>query len=289
MGETIKKCVGKLLNAGSWILPAYTRELAVKLLSRVPRVPINEMGMSFLNNAKTHWLNIQGVPTALHQWGKGSKKVLFLHGWMSSSPRWKSVIESMDPEFYTAFALDAPAHGMSKGKSLNLEVYRQAYVAALEFTGPVGVVVGHSFGNLVAAYQFLYDPKVAVGSYVVMGAPSGMDAIFGYFVNILSLSPRMISNVSTRVDQVLKIPHQKLSMANFFRLNNRPKLIIHDTNDDITPITPVREALVGQENIDVFFTKGLDHTLKSPEIDARLLQFIEQQTIKKENHVPKEF
>lgn len=288
MGETIKKFVGKLLNAGSWILPAYTRELAIKLLSRVPRVPINETGISFLNTAKTHWLNTQGVPTALHQWGKGSHKVLFLHGWMSSSPRWRSVIESLDPEVYTSFALDAPGHGMSKGKSLNLELYRQAYAASLEFTGPVGVVVGHSFGNLVAAYQFLYDPKVAVGSYVVMGTPSGMDAIFGYFVDILSLSPRMIRNVSTRVDQVLRVPHQQLSMRNFFRSNSRLKLVIHDANDDITPIAPVREALVGQENIDVLFTKGLDHTLKSPEIDARLLQFIEKQTIKKEKHVPKE-
>jgi len=288
MKELIIKSVGRLLNLGSWIFPGYTRELAARILSRVTPLPRTEAGTAFINSGTTSWLDVDGVRTALHQWGNGPSTVLFLHGWMSSSPRWKSLIESLDPELYTAYALDAPGHGYSEGRSLNLEIYRRAYTEALGQTGPVDVLVGHSLGNLVAAYQFLYQPQVAVKSYVIMGSPSGMEAIFGYFVDILSLSPRMVANVRKKVDEILKIPHSQLSMRAFFQKNDRPKLVVHDRQDAITPITPIQKAIEGQENVRHFFTSGLEHTLKAPEVDRRILEFIELTTQTAHSYVSKE-
>ena len=288
MKDKLIKLTGKLLNFGSWLFPKYTREVAAGLLSRVPPVRLTDSARQFLETAQVHWLDTDGIRTALYQWGRGPTTVFFLHGWMSYSARWRSIIENLDPEQYSLYALDAPGHGLSQGQRLTLELYRRAYVRALDVSGPVDVQIAHSFGNLISAYQFLYRPETEAKSYVVMGSPSGMDAIFGYFVDILGLSPRMLRNVAKKVDELLKIPHQELTLKVFFEKNERPKLVIHDEFDAITPIAPIRDAVSGQRHIETFFTRGLDHTLGDESVNKRILNFIASQKTKEKSYVPKE-
>jgi pimeloyl-ACP methyl ester carboxylesterase len=284
MGKLIPKIIGGLLNILTPIFPKFTRNKAFNLLSRVKRVPISEEGQIFFSKGETHWLKVASYKTALHKWGNGPKKVLFMHGWMSHSQRWKLYVESMDPNKFTCYALDAPGHGASEGNFLNLEIYREAYEETLKFTGPVDVLVSHSFGNLVAAYQFLYEPELPVASYVIMGSPSGMDAIFKYFEDILGVSTRMLRNLSIKINEVLKLPIDEISMRNFFEQLDKPALLIHEESDRITPIAPIKVAASEVKNMETHYTNGLDHTLKSPEILDRVNIFINKQT-KKELHV----
>jgi pimeloyl-ACP methyl ester carboxylesterase len=288
MKDKLIKLTGKLLNFGSWLFPKYTREVAAGLLSRVPPVRITDSARRFLETAQVHYLDTEGIRTVLYQWGRGPTTVFFLHGWMSYSARWRPIIENLDPEQYSLYALDAPGHGLSQGQRLTLELYRRAYVRALDVSGPVDVQIAHSFGNLISAYQFLYLPETGAKSYIVMGSPSGMDAIFGYFVDILGLSPRMLRNVAKKVDELLKIPHQELTLKAFFEKNERPKLVIHDESDAITPIGPIQDAVKGQRHIETFFTRGLDHTLGDESVNNRILNFIASQTTKEKSYVPKE-
>ncbi len=278
MYKIIPKIIGGLLNILTPLFPKFTRNKAFDLLCRVKRIPISEEGQFFFSKGETLWLEIAGYKTALHHWGKGPKKILFIHGWMSHSQRWKQYVESLDINEFTCYALDAPGHGASEGNFLNLEIYREAYEEALEIIGPVEVLVGHSFGNLVAGYQFLFKPNVPVASYVIMGSPSGMDALFKYFDDILGLSPRMLRNLSIKINEVLKLPIDDISIQNFFKQLNKPVLLIHEETDRITPIIPIKEAAAEADRIEVFYTTGLDHTLKSPEILKMVNNFIYEQT-----------
>jgi pimeloyl-ACP methyl ester carboxylesterase len=278
MNKIIPKIIGGLLNILTPLFPKFTRNKAFNLLCRVKRIPISEEGQIFFSKGETHWLDVVGYKTALHKWGDGPKKILFMHGWMSHSQRWKQYVESMDLNEFTCYALDAPGHGASEGNFLNLEIYRVAYMEALEITGPVHVLVSHSFGNLVAGYQYLYNPKVPVASYVIMGSPSGMDAIFKYFEDILGLSPRMLKNLSIKINKVLKLPIEELSMRNFFNKLESPALLIHEETDKITPIAPMKEAASEAKRIEVHYTSGLDHTLKSPEILKIVKNYIYKHT-----------
>ncbi len=278
MKKLLPKIIGFFLNVFTLFFPKMTREKAFDLLCKVQRIPISEDGMVFFSNGETQWIDVLGAKTALHKWGAGSKKVLFMHGWMSHSQRWREYVGSLDLTEYTCYALDAPGHGASEGNKLNLEIYRQAYEKTLKITGPIDVLVSHSLGNLIAAYQFLWRKDVLVASYVIMGSPSGMDAIFMYFEEALGLSPRMLKNLAVKINQVLKLEYGEVSMENFFRKTDKPILLIHEETDTIAPIAPIRKAVAHGSSIDTHYSNGLKHTLKSPEVLTLVNEFINQQT-----------
>jgi esterase/lipase len=284
MKKLLPKSIGGTLNLLTPIFPRFTRNIAFNLLSRIKRVAVSEEGLLFFSRGETHWLNIGGCRTALHRWGNGPKKVLFIHGWMSNSQRWREYVDALDPSEYTCFALDAPAHGASEGNYFNLEIYREAYEATLKITHGIDVLVSHSMGNLAAAYQFLYQPSVNVSSYVVLGSPSGIGIVYEYAKDILGLSENMIRNLKKKTDEVLKISHREIQMSNFFNKVDKPVLVIHEESDTVTPIAPIKEAVFGLDHIETLFTTEYDHTLKGPLVLEAITNFISEKT-KKNTHV----
>lgn len=284
MKQILPKLIGRTFNVIATVFPRFSRNTTFQLLCRVKRLPVSEEGRVFFDSGETIWQDVEGYNSVLHRWGEGPRKVLFLHGWMSNSQRWKKYVESMDPELYSCYALDAPAHGDSVGNYLNLEIFRQAYEQAIHTIGDVDVVVGHSFGNLVAGYQYLYDPSVTVKNYIVMGSIEGLNPVLEYCRDLMALSPFMIRNLGKRFNEVLKLPHPEITMRHFFRKVNKPILVIHEESDLITPIEPIREAVSEAKNIKTHYTNGLDHTLKSEEILNLVKDFIEEQS-NKEKHV----
>ena len=274
MKTTITKIVGFLINSTASIFPNWNGQVAFKLLCKVQRGGVSERGRRFLATSQKKYLKVDGHNAVLHCWGNGPKKVLFLHGWMSNSQRWQPYISQLDTEQYSVYALDAPGHGLATGNHLNVEIYRQALVQTVEQTGPLDTLVCHSLGSLVAAYAFLYNNSLPINKYVIMGSPSGMDAIFTYFQELLGLSAKAIDNLDSVVNSVLRLPHHEINIANFFNFVKKPVLVIHDTADTITPISPIKKAIKQHDLLETFFTSNLKHDLKSEEVYERVIEFI---------------
>ena len=271
-----KKIIGKLLNITAPLLPKKNREIAFKLLCKVNRVPISEDSQEFFNTAETIFIEVGTQKIALHKWGNGTKNILFLHGWMSHSKRWKPYVESLDLSKYTLYSVDAPAHGLSTGKSLNIEAYRYGVATAIEKIGSIETLICHSLGSLVGAYMYLSDPKIDIKSYIIMGAPSGMDSIFGFFQEMIGLSEKALKNLGIKVNSLLKVPSEELTMANFFRSVDVPVLVIHEKSDPVTPFSDIENAVKQNKTIETFFTTGQDHNLTGAETVVKAVQFINQ-------------
>lgn len=277
MKQLIIKSIGNFINITAIIAPRWSANYSFNLLCKVKRAGISERGRKFFEAGQQTFLEVSGESTVLHQWGNGPKKILFLHGWMSNSQRWLPYFELLDKEQYTIYALDAPGHGMAKGKILNIEMYRQAIVEALTITENLEAVVCHSLSNTTMTYLHLMQPNLPIKRYVTLGAPSGMDAIFVYFQEMLGLSKKAMNNLSNKINSILKIPHQEIHISNFFKNVEQPILVIHDKDDSITPLTPVNNALRECPNIEVFITEGLQHDLKSDDVYNRVIKFIEEE------------
>lgn len=274
MNDSIKKIIGAYFNAITPIFPKMARKQSIALMSRVQAVPISEEGQVFFDEGENTTLNIGTEKAVLHKWGNGPTNILFLHGWMSHSQRWRSYVAELDLSEFTVYALDAPGHGASEGKKLNLEIYRKSVEAALQHIGKVKTLVCHSFGNLATAYQYLLKNGLPVEEFVMMGAPSGMDAIFDYFQSVLGLSKKAIENLKIEVDALLKLPHEELMMENFFKKVEKFVLVIHEKTDRITPFQPIEKAVKTNENIKSLYTSGLDHKLNSDEVKNAVLAVI---------------
>ena len=284
MKKLIVKTIGGFINSTAVLFPTWNGSYSFNLLCKVKRISISEKGRAFLDTAETSFFEIDHHSAALHQWGTGAKNLLFLHGWMSNSQRWLPYVEGLDLNEYTVYALDAPGHGMAKGKFLNLEIFRRALAKSLEQIGGVDTLVCHSLGSLVGGYCYLHNKDIGINRYVIMGSPSGMDAIFTYFRVTLGLSKKAIHNLEAKINSVLQLPHEEVSMDRFFQKVKQPVLLVHDISDVITPFRPIEQAselalgipqINGQKKeIETFFTQGQDHNLKGEETVEKVIQFI---------------
>jgi len=281
MKKLLTKLTGKYLNATASLFPKLNREQAFKLLCKVQPVPISKEGHEFFETAETSYIEVPQASIAVHKWGNGPKKILFLHGWMSHSKRWQPYIDKLDTSKYTIYSLDAPAHGLSKGNSMNIEMYRQATEDIIIEIGGVDHLICHSLGSLVGAYTFLANKEISVKNYVIMGAPSGMDSIYGFFRDALQLSTKTIDNLGIKVDSVLKIPASKLTMARFFIEVNRPVFVVHEKSDKITPISEIKKAIQATDkHIETWFTTGQDHNLSEAETVETIIHYITEKNTK---------
>jgi len=276
MKQVITKSIGLFLNAAAIIAPIWGARFAFNLLCKVRRAGISEKGKAFFEKAIQHTLLLEKNSAVLHKWGSGPKNILFLHGWESNSQRWLPYYNLLEKEKYTIYALDAPGHGMSKGDKLNLEVFRQAIEASLEHIGPIDTVIGHSLSNTAMGYCYGIRPDVDVNKFIVMGAASGMDAVFTYFKEILGLSNRSVANLSKKVNTIFKTPHQEVKLMSFFKKVTQPVLVIHDKNDPVTPFEPIEKALKKHPKINSYITNGLKHDLKAEEVYTKVAAFIER-------------
>ncbi|MFT7073647.1 alpha/beta fold hydrolase [Patiriisocius sp. Uisw_017] len=276
MKEILLKLIGAYINITAFLFPKWNAKHSFKLLTKVKRAGITEKGMEFLSQAQQTYFEEEGQSSVLYKWGNGPKNVLFLHGWMSNSQRWIPYHKKIDLEKYTMYAMDAPGHGRSKTNYLNLEMYRQAIVKAMTEIGEIDTVVGHSFSNTALTYAYLVNPKVNVKKFVIMGSPSGMDAIFVYFKEMLRISKRATKILDLKINSILKVPHQEILVKNLLTKASQPILLIHDQDDKITPFAPIKKAIEGTPKIETLITKGLKHDLKSEEVYNSVINFIER-------------
>ena len=276
MKQLITKSIGFFLNAAAVIAPGWAANFAFNLLCKVRRAGISEKGKAFFEKATQHTLLLEKNTAVLHKWGSGPKNILFLHGWESNSQRWLPYYNMLEKEKYTIYALDAPGHGMSGGDKLNVEVFRQAIEAALARIGPIDTIIGHSLSNTAVGYCYIMNPNVDVKKFIVMGAASGMDAVFTYFKEILGLSRRSVANLSKKVNTIFKIPHQEVKLMSFLDKVTQPVLVIHDKNDAVTPFKPIENVLKKHPKINTYITCGLKHDLKAEEVYTKVIAFIDR-------------
>lgn len=279
MKQLVTKFIGIFLNITAPLVPKWNADYAFELLCKVRRSPISSRGKEFLASAETQYLDIDGQSAALHRWGTGATAILFLHGWMSNSQRWQPYIERLDLTKFSVYAIDAPGHGMAKGNKLHVEAYRKSVTQAISIIGEVHTLISHSLGGLVVSYGYLHNPDLPVKKFVLMGSPSGMDAIFSYFQQLLGLTKKAIHNLEQKANSILKISHQDIAVRNFFKKVEKPVLVIHDKGDVITPFQPIQRALQNNTHIETMFTEGLKHDLKSEEVYTRVIDFIKSDRV----------
>jgi hypothetical protein len=92
MTKLITRLIGIYLNLLAWIAPRSAAERGFLLFCRPFRSPITEKQKEFFNTADKFVMTFEGVNIQCYKWGRGDKKILFLHGWKSHT-LYRSVIQ----------------------------------------------------------------------------------------------------------------------------------------------------------------------------------------------------
>ncbi len=274
MKKLIPKLIGLWLNALAWVTPRKAGQIGFDLFCTPQTSPLRDHQLKFLNTAETMSFLCDGKRIQVYRWGNGPKNVLFLHGWGSHTFRWKTYIEALDPKQFTVYAFDAPAHGNSGGKYLNLPIYSLTLETFLNAYGPMNAIVGHSLGSFAALYTAHRLGSLPLDELVITAPPGEATEFFSFYQSTLGLSPRSMRVIRDAFERNIKLLPEYFSAKKFALDLGIPGLIIHDEDDAETPwhhAAAIHSVWPGSKLIT---TSGFGHNLRSREVVEHVVKFI---------------
>jgi len=260
----------------SLIKPRNAADKGLKLFCMPMRVPVNAKHLSFLNTASRDSFVFNNVTVETYKWGKGDRKILFLHGWQSHTYRWRKYIEAFDPNVYTIYSMDAPGHGLSGGKFLSVPTFGDAIETFVQKEGAIDAMIGHSMGCFAALYAFDQYPHLTPRAFVGLASPGEATEFVNHFVSLLSLSERTVKLVVRRFCEVFKKTPSDFSAKKFASKLNIPGLLIHDEEDTETNVEHSKNIHAAWKKSTLVITRGLGHNLRSADVVKQVSIFIEE-------------
>lgn len=275
MKTLIAKFIGLYLN----VLAIFSRTTAGKkgyyIFSSPARKAVKDHQLGFLETAEKSSFQCNGDTIRVYRWGTGDKKILLLHGWQSNSFRWKYYIDGLAKDQYTVYALDAPGHGLSTGKYLNIAIYSEVIETFLYLTQPMDAIVGHSMGAVSVLYTLYRLPNLDVKKLVIMGCPGEANDYMIRFTKILSLNKTTLQAIVDGFERFTYHVPTYFSSPRFGEAVKIPTLIIHDREDSEAPYHHIPGIHQAIKNSQLVTTSGLGHNLRSPEIVKQVLDFVQ--------------
>ena len=272
--KVIARLIGAYLNLLVFILPQRAGREGFYLFCTPQGPPLKDHQRKFLESAERSCFVCNGDTIQVYRWGKGSKNLLFLHGWQSHSFRWRNYIESFSPEDYTIYALDAPGHGLSGGRYLNLVIYTHVIEAFFRQYPPVHAVISHSLGSFAALYTFFRIPSLSVQKLIVTGIPGEAKEFVAFYQKMLGLSSRTINAVRRSFKTEIRHLPEYFSAAKFATAVKIPGLIIHDEEDIETPYHHAIQIHRVWKESKLITTSGLGHNLRSAAVVKHIVDFV---------------
>lgn len=205
--------------------------------------------------------SLTGTTIIGHRWNKGKeKKVLIVHGFESSSKNFDRYIMPLVKKGCEVLAFDAPAHGLSGGKQVNLLIYVKMLHHIHDLYGPFHGYLSHSFGGL-AVTHFLENVPHDENVKLVLIAPAteSISAIDSFF-KILQLGTDIRKEFDQLIYDKAGVTPDHYSIRRAIKNIKARILWFHDEDDELTPITDaLRVKDENHEHIEFVITKGLGH------------------------------
>jgi pimeloyl-ACP methyl ester carboxylesterase len=213
-------------------------------------------------NAEKLTLTVNDTRVIGYRWNHhhGSKKCLVVHGFESSSKNFDRYISLMVQKGYEVIAFDAPAHGESEGKQINVLVYKQLLEDIYARFGPVDACIAHSFGGLAISLALeSLSPEKKIRLVLIAPATetsSSVDLLF----DILQLNGAIRQEFDKLIVELGKRPLTWYSISRALDHINGEVLWIHDEDDNVTPFKDVKPIIEKKPpHVKFFITKGWGH------------------------------
>lgn len=271
---------GKFINALALVAPRQAGRLAFRIFCSPRRQPLREQDRSFLGTAHQSVLGVEGHQIRVYTWHSsqqsGKKRiVLFLHGWESNSGRWRKYIKPICNAGFTVMALDAPAHGNSSGKQVNLPLYSRVIKTFMEHYGTPEALVGHSLGGAAVVMSMGAFEAPRVRKAVVLSAFAETSRVMQDFSRFLGLKPLVSEQINKEIEKRSGIRVEQYSVVEKAALlQDVQGLVLHDADDDVAPVKE-GQLIADAWNAQFIKTSGFGHRMQDKSVVAHVLAFLQ--------------
>ncbi len=227
----------------------------------------------FLEDAEDEKILIGETKIQTYRWPSMGETILMVHGWESNTHRWKTLILKLHKKGYNIIAFDAPAHGNSSGKILNVPLYTECLQKIIELYRP-NHLVGHSVGGMTTIFHQYSYPNPEVQKMVVLAPPSELSRIMKGYQRVLKLSPKFMKALNQHFKDKHNFYFEEFSVSDFAKKITNNGLLIHDKYDDIAPYREAKTIGKNWSNVQFITTENYGHSLFFEEVDNMIIDFL---------------
>lgn len=270
-----------ILNTGKF-LQSFSKSLTVKFLARIfetpPKFKTPKREKMMRESAKNELLFVPEIQKNImvYSYGFSKKKVLLLHGWSGRGTQLHHIADKLLENKMMVISPDAPAHGLSEGKTTNMLEYMQTLSAIEKKFGPFDFAIGHSWGGMTLLNSVAN--KLNLKKIVIIGADDTISGVLKSFVKKMELKPQFVSNMMKYYHKKFKFNIDDFSSNIAAKKVMIPTLVIHDSQDKFVPVSSAIIIRQNLKNGELLITNGLGHhkIFKDKKIINRIIKFLEQ-------------
>jgi pimeloyl-ACP methyl ester carboxylesterase len=206
------------------------------------------------------------------------KKLLICHGFDSLSYRFERYIEPLLEKGFEIFAFDAPAHGLSTGKTITGLLYRDLVLKASQLHGPFKVIMAHSFGCLGVSLAIEKLAGKLPDKLVLIAPATETTRSLIDFCRYLKITEEVKRGLEKEIESIGGLPVEWYSVARVIKSVSIPTLWLHDLKDQITPYEDMKHLReLNLEHIEFEITEGLGHSLyRKDEVAEKIMTFLDK-------------
>jgi pimeloyl-ACP methyl ester carboxylesterase len=208
---------------------------------------------------------------------QSNKRAQILHGFESSVVNFDRFIKPLLKKGYEVIAFDAPAHGRSSGRMINVLTYKEMILFVYRNFGPVTSYIAHSFGGLSLALALEEIDHDANTSVVLIAPAAETTTAIDNFFHLLQLD----KGVREEFDQVIRSIEGK--GPEWYSINRASAaikasvLFLQDKDDHMTPLKDV--VPIQKKNLPNFrfiITEGLGHRriYRDARVSKEVIEFL---------------
>lgn len=203
------------------------------------------------------------------------KKILIVHGFDSCSYKFDKYIQPFSSLGFEVLAFDAPAHGISDGKTINALLLSKSLLTINTLYGPLYGIMAHSFGALAAALAA--EKMMHLQKLVLIAPATETRTAVDNFFKFIKLGDHIKKEVEQLIESIGQQPISYFSVKRVVKNIQIPTLWLHDEEDTICTFEDVKPAMVAPNNhVQFHVTKGLGHSkiYRDEMVSKKIINFI---------------
>jgi pimeloyl-ACP methyl ester carboxylesterase len=256
----------------NFIAPIKASEYVLNLFLTPKKVKLGEEEKLIYSGTETKFVQIAEHRIFVSEFN--TPQVLLVHGWGSSSYRFRTLMKELENREIGFVAFDFPAHGQSSGKINNAKLSAEVISGLLQQYPTISSIVAHSFGGIVT--NLALEEKNPVTRLVTVGSPTQFSSIVEPFYALLHPPASLRERFENYLSDILNRPLHLFDVKDL-HFEHTQRLVVHDINDSVINVVDSRRLEGSDENLEFLFTQGLGHRklLHTPKIVEEIVNFVE--------------
>lgn len=205
------------------------------------------------------------------------KTVLIVHGYASFFYKFEQYIQPLLKEGFRVIGFDAPGHGRSQGKHINVLIYRDALHAIMKAFGPIDHFIGHSLGGLTLSLIAETIEAPETHKFVLIAPATKTTTTFEGFFNLMHFSKELKQAFIQLVESLGSKPMSYYEADRAIEHYKGKVFWIHDQDDPVCPYKDLENFKNKQpNNTEFLITNELGHNkiYKTQPVIDQIVQFL---------------